>query len=73
LFVRIDEDDGVLELRLFEKEPEAAVGIDPIDICRIRVLDSFSIIAVDDKDDRLGPLIVMPPKGSDLVASSDVL
>ena len=37
------------------------------------LLDSLLVLGVDDKDESLGPGVVMSPKRSDLVLPSDVL
>ena len=38
----------------------------------MRLLDTFAIGRVDDKDEALSVLVVMAPEGTDLVLASDI-
>ena len=62
LLVGIHEDDGVLELFIVDHLVKLFTSI----------IDTIAIVRVDDKDDTLGVGIVMSPKLSDLVLTSDI-
>lgn len=62
LLVGKDEQDGIPQLILVEHALELLTGLD----------DTVAIVAVDDEDDALGVLEVMPPEGADLVLATDV-
>ena len=62
LLVGKDEEEGVPEFVLIQHTLEFLAGLG----------NTLSIVGIDDEDDTLGVLEVMPPEGSDLVLSSDV-
>merc|ERR1719379_1105607 len=62
LLVREDEKHGVAHLLLVEHLGELLAGI----------LDTVSVVAVDDKDEALRVLIVVTPERADLILAADV-
>jgi hypothetical protein len=62
LLVSKDQKKSVTEFILVQHALQLLAGLD----------DTVAIIAVDDEDDTLGVLEVMPPQRSDLVLSTDV-
>jgi len=62
LLVGEDKKNGVPELILVEHALELLASLD----------DTVTIVAVDDEDDTLGVLEVMPPQRSDLVLTTDI-
>ena len=62
LLVGKDQEHGVPELVLIEHALQLLAGLD----------NTIAIVAVDDEDDTLGVLEVMPPEGADLVLASDI-
>ena len=62
LLVGKDEENGVTELVLVEHALELLASLD----------DTVAIVAVDDEDDALGVLEVMPPERADLVLATDI-
>lgn len=62
LLVGKDQEQSVTELVLIQHTLQLLAGLD----------HTIAIVAVDDEDDALGVLEVMPPQRSDLVLSTDV-
>lgn len=62
LLVGEDEEDGVSELVLVEHALEFLSGLD----------DTVTIVGIDDEDDSLRVLEVMPPERADLVLTTDI-
>lgn len=62
LLVGEDEEQSVAELVLVEHALKLLTGLD----------DTVTIVGVDDEDDTLGVLEVMPPQRADLVLSADI-
>lgn len=62
LLIGKDEKDGISQLVLVEHSLQFFAGLD----------DTVAIVAVDDKDDALGVLEVVPPQRTDLVLTADV-
>ena len=62
LFVGINQDNGVLELFIVDHFVEFFLGI----------INSISIVRVDDENDTLGVGVVMPPELSDLILTTDI-
>lgn len=62
LLVGEDEKEGVTELVLVEHALELLTGLD----------NTVAIVGVDDEDDTLGVLEVVPPQRADLVLSTDI-
>lgn len=62
LLVGEDQEHGVPELVLVEHTLKLLTGLN----------DTIAIVAVDDEDDTLGVLEVVPPEGADLVLASDI-
>jgi hypothetical protein len=62
LLVRKHQQDGISQLILVQHALEFLSGFD----------DTITIVAVDDEDDALGVLEIMPPKRSNLVLATDV-
>ena len=62
LLVGKDQEDGVPELVLVQHALQLLPGLD----------DTVAIVGVDDEDDALRVLEVMPPEGPDLVLATDV-
>jgi len=62
LLVGEDQEESVPELVLVQHALQLLA----------RLNDTIAIIAVDDEDDALGVLEVMPPEGADLVLASDI-
>lgn len=62
LLVGEDEQDGISQLILVEHALELLSGLD----------DTIPIVAVDDEDDTLGVLEVVPPQRTDLVLTTDI-
>jgi hypothetical protein len=62
LLVGEDKENGVSELVLVEHALEFLSGLD----------DTVTIVGIDDEDDTLSVLEVMPPEGSDLVLTTDI-
>lgn len=62
LLVGEDQQDGIPQLILVEHALELLTGLN----------DTIAIVAVDDEDDALGVLEVMPPQGTDLVLTTDI-
>ena len=62
LLVREDEQQGVPQLVLIQHPLQLLTGLN----------DTVTIVAVDDEDDALGVLEVMPPQRSNLVLSTDI-
>lgn len=62
MLVGEDQEVGVPELVLVQHALQLLAGLD----------DTVTIVAVDDEDDTLGVLEVVPPQRSDLVLSTDI-
>lgn len=62
LLVGEDQENGVSELVLVEHALEFLSGLD----------DTVAIVGVDNEDDALGVLEVVPPQRSDLVLTTDI-
>ena len=62
LLVGEDEEKSITELVLVEHALELLTGLD----------DTVAIVGVDDEDDTLGVLEVMPPQRTDLVLTTDI-
>lgn len=62
MLVGEDQEHGVPKLILVQHALELLARLD----------DTIAIVAVDDEDDTLGVLEVMPPEGTDLVLASDI-
>ena len=62
LLVGKDQEDGVPELVLVQHALQLLPGLD----------NTVAIVGVDDEDDALRVLEVMPPEGPDLVLATDV-
>lgn len=62
LLVGEDKEDSISELILVQHALELLSGLD----------DTIAIVAIDDKDDALGVLEVMPPQRSNLVLTTDI-
>ena len=62
LLVGEDEEESVTELVLVEHALELLTGLD----------NTVAIVGVDDENDTLGVLEVMPPERTDLVLASDI-
>lgn len=63
LFVRKDEDDGVSHLSVVDDPMEFLPGF----------VDSVPIRTIHDKDEPLGPGVIMPPEWADLVLTTHIL
>lgn len=62
LLVGEDQENGVSELVLVEHALEFLSGLD----------DTVAIVGIDNEDDALGVLEVVPPQRSDLVLTTDI-
>jgi hypothetical protein len=62
LLVGEDKEDGVAELVLVEHALELLTGLN----------NTVAIVGVDDEDDTLGVLEVVPPQRTDLVLTTDI-
>ena len=62
LLVGKDEEESVSELVLVEHALELLTRLD----------NTVAIVAIDDEDDTLGVLEVMPPQRTDLVLTTDI-
>ena len=62
LLVGEDQEHGIPELVLVQHALELLTGLD----------NTIAIVAVNDEDDTLGVLEVMPPERADLVLASDI-
>jgi len=62
LLVGEDEEDSVPQLILVQHALQLLTGLD----------DTVAIVGVDDEDDALGVLEVVPPEGTDLVLTTDI-
>lgn len=62
LLVGEDQENGISELVLVEHALELLAGLN----------DTVAIVAVDDEDDALSVLEVMPPERTDLVLTTDI-
>jgi hypothetical protein len=62
LLVREHEEHGIPELVLVQHALQLLAGLD----------NTVAIVGVDDEDDTLGVLEVMPPQRTDLVLAADI-
>lgn len=70
LFVGKDEKNGVAEFIFCEHAVQFLTGA--VLLSSSGIVNTFAIIGINDKDDTLGVLVVVPPERTDLVLTSDI-